>query len=798
MVQDLKHSVRQLVRQPVFALTAVVTLAIGMGVNAVAFTLVNGMLFKGSAASAVENVGRIATSPRDDPERYASLAEYERFDAALRGSAITAAEGRSTVAWQHDGVTSTAWVLFVSSEYFSMVRPQLLYGSLRVERRSVDAPVVLIGERFWRDQLRSPSLAGLTLRFNNIDVVVSGVMAESFTGPAGLYSPDVWLPLDDLAAFRTAAQLQRRDTRWLFVMAKPQSGANAATIQGHLDTTVNEMAREWPDTHHGHPVAFFPIGEANGERSAVMVAAAIGMGIIGLVLVLACFNVANLLLARAVERERDMGIRTALGAEPSRLIKLVVTEGLLIAIAAGALSLLLASWTQALLGTFAIPIEQPQHIDLAPDGSVVLFVTLLIGISGVLPGVWPALSAARVDVVHVLGSQGTSPAGARPAPLRRWLVSVQVAGSTMFLAIAGLFVQAYGGLLDLELGFDRAHLAVVQVDPAQHGLSRERAQRYVTALNDRIRAIAGVTHTAIAQRAPFFIGYDNLQAVWPDQAPCDGACPKWPVYPVAAGYFSAMGIDLVEGRSFAAGLWPNEIIVNGEFARAQWPDGRALGRVVRIGDDGFPMTVVGVTAPTRMRGLDRQRPSFFVPIAPEHFDTALTVVARTAGDPAMIVRPIVEAASLVDPDVPVLSVKTMDQQMAVQMWPYRTLSWMFGVCGILAVVLAVVGLGGIVIHSVNRRGREFGVRLAVGAARRDVVHQVLASGLRMLIPGLIAGMLLAVAAAHLTRSVLVGVSVLNPMTYIAVAALHAAIVLIACIGPAWRAARVDPVVMLRQ
>ncbi|MGH9222083.1 MAG: ABC transporter permease, partial [Vicinamibacterales bacterium] len=378
LLQDLTHAARQLVRKPWFTLTAVLTLAIGMGVNAVAFSVVNGVLLKGAATSGLDGVGRIATSPLDDQERYASIPEYERFADAVRASATTAAEGRSTIAWQHDGTSETAWVLFVSADYFGLVQPRLRLGEPRVQRRGADHPVVIVGERFWRDKLRSPSLAGLTLRLNNVDDNVAGVMAESFTGPAGIYSPDIWLPLADLDAFGTARALQRRDMRWLFVLAKPNDGVTAAAMQGHLDTAVAAMAREWPDTHKGKPARYFPIGEGDGERAGLATAAAIGMGIIGLVLLLACFNVANLLLARAVERERDMGIRTALGARPSRLMGLVVTEGALIATLSGVVALLLAWWTQSFLSTFAIPIEQPQHIDLTPDRNVVLFITLLI------------------------------------------------------------------------------------------------------------------------------------------------------------------------------------------------------------------------------------------------------------------------------------------------------------------------------------------------------------------------------------------------------------------------------------
>ena len=798
LLQDFTHSTRQLLRKPIFTATAVLTLAIGMGVNAVAFSVVNGLLFKGSAISAADGVFRIATSPLDDQERYASIPEFERFSEAVKGAATVAAEGRSTIAWHHDGRTETAWALFVSSEYFSMVRPQVRAGRVHVQRRGADAPVAMIGERFWREQLASRSLAGLTLRLNNLDVTVAGVMGESFTGPAGIYSPDIWLPLEDVAAFSTAATLQRRDTRWLFLMSVPNPGTSDAQIQSHLDSAVAEMAREWPDTHTGHPAGYWPVGQADGERRGIATAGAIGMGIIGLVLLLACFNVANLLLARAVERERDMGIRSALGARPSRLMRLVVTEGILIAALSGFAALLLAWWTQALMGTFAIPIEQPQHIDLTPDRNVVFFITIMIVIAGVLPGLWPALSAARVNVLQVLGSQGANTAGARPAPLRRWLVGAQVAGSTMFLAIAALFVQSYSSVLGIDPGFARGHIILAEFQPAQHGYDIDASRRFVESMAARVRALPGVDHVAHTDRAPFFIGYDRMTAVWPEAGACEGnTCPKHPTYAVSPGYFQTMGIALAEGREFEAGPSAAEVIVTGTFARAQWPGEPALGQVMRIGDRGESVTVVGVTGMTRTRGLDREQSALFIPVGREHYEGSLTMVVRTAGDPLALLRPVEEAADAVDRSVALLSVKTMEQRMAVQMWPFRTLSMTFLICGGLALVLATVGLAGIVIHAVSRRVREFGVRLSVGATPRDLMRDVLVSGIWMLVPGVMAGLVFAAAGARLAQVVFVGVNVLNPITYLAVALLQSVIVMLACIGPALRASRVDPLIALR-
>ena len=797
LLQDIRHSLRQLARRPVFTATAVLTLAIGMGVNAVAFSVVNGLLFKFAATRGPDTVGRIATSPMDNEDSNASLAEFQRFADATKGAADLAAEGRSTVAWRHDGATETAWVLYVTPSYFSMVNPRVRAGELRVERTGSNPPSAVIGERYWREKLNSASIAGLTLRLNNTDVAVSGVIEESFTGPAGIYSPDVWLPLDDINLFSSSPALKKRDTRWLFVLARPHADITTAQIQGHLDTAVAEMAREWPDTHKGHAAKFWMLGEANSERRGLGIAAGIGMGIIGLVLLLACFNVANLLLARAIERERDMGIRTALGAKPGRLIRLVVTEGFLIAIASGALALLMAWWTQSLMGTFAMPIEQPQHIDMTPDGTVVLFIAGLIAIAGVLPGLWPALSAARVNVLQVLGSQGANNVGARPSRMRRWLVGAQIAGSTMFLAIALLFVQSVGRAMSLDLGFAREELVVAEVEPSSNGLDAAAAERYTDALVTRVRAMPGVAGAALIDRAPFFIGYERVTPVWPNGGSCDAdACPKIATLAAGPGYFKTMGISMAAGREFDPGANAASVVVNQSFAKQQWPDGRGLGEAIRIGSSGSIFTVIGVTGPHRTRGLDWERPTVYFPMAREQYEGRFTLVAR-GPDPAPLVKPIIDAAQAVDDRVTMLSARTMADRMGVQTWPFRTLSRVFTICGILALVLATVGLAGAVIHAVNRRQREFGVRVSIGATPRDLIDDVLRSSMRLLLPGLAIGILLAAGIARLAQVIFLGVNVLNPLTYAAVALVECAIVLVACIGPALRASKVDPLIALR-
>ncbi len=796
LLNDLRIALRQLTRRPAFTATAVLTLAIGMGVNTVAFTVVNALLFKGSAVSGHPDVGRVATTPGGDEGGYGSLPDYQRFAETTRGSLDLAAEGRSSLAWRHGGSSDTAWVLFVSPNYFSMMDAPVIAGRLTVTRANSGAPAVVIGERFWREKLGAPSLAGLTIRLNDTEVSVAGVISGRFTGPAGIYSPDVWLPLDDVALFGLPAELQARETRWLFFLGRLAAESNAAAVQGQLDAAAAAMARDWPDTHRDRGARFRLLSEGNSERRGIATAAAIGMGLIGLVLLLACFNVANLLLARAVERERDMGIRTALGARPSRLLRLVVTEGFVIAALAGALSLVLASWTQSLVGSFAIPIEQPQHLDFTPDLTVAGFIALIVVIAGVLPGLWPAITAARVDVLRVLGSQGGNAAGGRPSPLRRWLVGAQIAGSTAFLALAVLMLQSFGNVADAPLGFARDRLLVAELHPAANGLTGDGSRRFVELLFERVRAVPGATHVAVADRAPFFIGFEHEIPVWPAGGACEpGACPNVATLKAGPSYFETMGIALVAGREFTPADTGTSVIVNGAFARQQWPDGRGLGETLRVNGNGASVTVIGITARHQTRGLDR--PTLYFPLTPADYEGPLTVVVRTAQEPAPMARSFTEAAHDVDPRVAMLSVKSMVQRMAVQLWPFRTMSWLFSICGGLALVLGTVGLASVIIHAVNQRRREFGVRVSVGATPRDLVIDVLRSAGRLLGPGLLVGVVLAAGLARLAQAVLIGVNVLNPVSYLAVALLQCAIVALACLAPALRASRVDPLVALR-
>ncbi len=798
LIQDLRLAIRQLSQRPLFTATVVLTLAVGIGVNTVAFTVVNGLLFSTGGIGIPIGMGRILTVPGGDEGGNTSLPEYERFAEATRGALDLAAEGRLTMAWRHDGVTETAWVLLVSSNYFSMVNVRPIAGRIDVAAGTRDLPTCVIGERFWRRKLNEAPIANLTLLLNGTTVSVSGVLPESYTGPAGLYSPDVWLPLQDIRRFSASPTLQARDPRWLFLFGRLQPGIGVPEVQARVEAAAAGMARDWPDTHQKRSARFRLRDEGNSELRGLNIAAAVAMGIIGLVLLLACFNVANLLLARAVERERDIGIRAAMGARPMRLIRLVLTEGFVIAALAGVAAIVLALWTQSIAGAFAIPIDSPQHINLTPNWVVVAFTFSLVLIGGTLPGLWPALAAARVDVLQVLRGPSGQAGGGRPSRVGKWLVGAQIAGSTAFLAIAALFVQSYARLSDIDLGFDRDRLLVAAFSPDSHGYDAQRSQQYVDALLTRVKALPGVADVAIASRAPFFIGFNQLTPVSSTGAPCDpDACPTAATMAVGPGYFRTMGIALEAGHEFQTGGAAAEVIINQTLARNHWPNGGGIGGTLRLGDRGRLVTVVGITAKTLTRGLDRERPTLYVPFGREALADSVSMIVKTAAPPDTLIRPFRDAAQTIDPNVSLVSVSTMEDRLAVQLWPFRTLSWLFGICGVLALILGATGLTGVVIHAVNRRIREFGVRVSIGATPRDLILDVLAGAAWLLLPGLAVGTLLAVGAASLVQAAFVGINVLNPVGYIVVALLECVIVAVACVVPARRAARVDPLVALR-
>jgi predicted permease len=797
-MSDLTLAFRQLWRRPLFSAAAITALAIGLAVNTVAFSAVNAFLFKERAGFDVEGAGRVVLDGGTRRgEGGVSTPEFEHLSRALAGALETAVEGRTALAWNQGRTSEVVWALLVSDAYFSILETRPLAGRLLRGMDAAEGPTAVVSERFWRERLGAASPGELRLTLNGIEVPVIGVLPDSHAGPGGLYEPQIWIPFAARGALRLSSISDAADNRWLGMIGRMAAGRTVAEIDDRLATAAIDLAREWPRTHTGLRTRFTLLRERVPEVQLLARFAAAGMALVGIVLLLACFNVANLLLSRAVERQREMGVRAAIGASRWRIIRQLATEGLVFASVAGIVAAIVALWSQPLIGSFAIPISAPQRINVTPDATTAGFIVLMVLVAGILPAIAPALQDARANLVPALSAQGHG--GGRPSTPRTMLMVVQVTGSTAFLVVALLFVQSFLWTTTVDAGFETERALVLTLDLATQGYTPARAELAVGETVQRLRALSGITHAAATTRLPFAVGFPRQIEVAATSQPCTaGGCQQVTTYGVGPAYFAAMDIALLEGRELD-GVRATDVVVNETFASRWFPDASAVGQIVRLGSAGTPHEIVGVARDTMGRGFigSAAAPILYLPLREQDYQSSITIVARTAALPAPLVPAVRETLHALDPNLAPESVTTMGTMLELPRWPMRSASKFFGACGLLALLLAAIGLAGVMAHAVGRRTREFGVRLAVGASRRQLLTDVVSSGLAIVAPGLVLGLALGGLAAHLIRVAIVGVSIADPSTYLAVALVQALVALAACLAPALRAANVDPMVALR-
>lgn len=808
IVHDLRLAWRQLVRRPLFSAVAVTTLALGMGLNVVVFSGVNGLLIKGATGSDLPGAAWVFTTAPNGSVAGVSSIEYERFRDATSGAARTAAMGRLPLAWQRQGRSETVWAQLASADYFSLLEVSPIVGraptfahNATVGEPGFDAttPEAVVSERFWRQRLDGASIANLHLTLNGIEHAVVGVMGESFRGPGGTFAPEVWTPLERWRELRLPSTSASPDNRWLTMIARITPGTTVVELDTRVASAAAALARESPATHARRSARIGLMRDGHPELSgAITRLALVAMAGTGTVLLLACFNVAGLLIARGVERQKEMGIRAALGAGRGRLVRQLVTEGMLLAAVSGALTLIVARWSQDVLSAFALPAPIPQRIDASVDGSVIAFVVVLVVISGVLPGLMPALSAARVDLVRALSSRGSG--GGHMSRGRQALIVAQVVGSTVLLTAAALFVQSVMRLATADPGFETSNAVVVEIDPALQGYDPMRSRLLLDRIAERIRGVPGIIDAAVADRIPFYVGYPRMTEVSTRSGECaNNACPTSETYAVGADYFQTLGISLIAGRALDRTTSSTDIVVSDALARSQWPDRSPIGEVLYLGDTGTAHIVVGVARDTKHRNLmeTTTSPLLYVPLATSDFTHPVTVVARTDRSPAPLVRAVENAVREADPAVAPQSIKTMTERMELPLWPSRTATGFFTVCGALALFLATIGLFAVISHTVTQRTRELGVRLAIGATRGMLVRDVLYGAARLVVPGTIAGLVVAGVMAQATVKAFPAVDAQSPVAYVAIAVVQLAVTLCASFVPARRAAGIDPSASLR-
>ncbi|CAN5791322.1 ABC transporter permease [soil metagenome] len=803
LLQDLRYSVRALSRRPGFAALAILTLAVGIGVNTVAFNAVNAPILKPFRLDHADRVGWIRFEGGGAAYGQATVDEFEALGRSTTTFDSIAAEGRLPVSLQTVAGARQAWSAAVSANYLNTVeaRPEMGRVFTPVDLSGSDLPVV-VSHRFWQETLGSPSsVAELTLVINGRNFSVVGVLPDDFQGRGGLFAPELWLPLERTHVLNVPATLRRGGDDWLLLFGHLRPGVSREQAAAELSTISHGLTPAAPRDSAGDTLRharFYPLNEGHPEVRGLARFAWLAMGVVGLVLLIACFNVAALMMARASERQREISVRSALGASRARILRQLVTEGTVLALISGVATLVLASWSGSLLSTFSLPAPIPQRLRLGIDRTLVMFTMLLVVVAGVLPALLPALQATRANLLRSLKAE--SPTGGRPSRTRNAFVILQIAGSTLFLAVALLFVRSFLNSAAFNPGFDTSHTAVMQLEPSMYGYDAERARLMIETLQSRIRSINGVTHAAVADRVPFYVGSARTIEYSADARDCAVAeCRRATVYAVSPGHFEALGVPLRRGRDFAATdlSAASAVVVSETMAAQLWPGEEAIGRTLRLEPEGTSAEIIGVAADLKHRNMSEPAGAFlYRPLRRAEWTQSVTLVVRVEGDPALLLGALQDQVRSVDRDLPV-TMATMTERMKLPLWPARTAAGFFLICGILALVLATVGLFGVLYFTVQQRTREFGIRIALGATARRVITVVLREGLTLAVAGVFIGSVGAFAGARLVSRAFFGISAGDPFSYSTTALVQLAVAVAACALPAYRATRADPIASLR-
>jgi len=804
LLGDLRHAVRVLRRDAGVTILAVLSIGLAIGANATIFTWLEGLVLHPlPAVSRLDDIVQLHTLGPQGAVWSVSYPDLQDWRAQSRAFTGIAGYNMIQASVRTTGQAERAFGLLVTANYFEVlgVRPILGRGFLPAEDSAPGAhAVVVLSNGYWRRRFGSDSaIVGRAVLFNGRPFTVVGVAPPRFGGNFVGLSFDFWAPLTMQAALTTGEdRLSIRGSMWLDAFARMRPGVTLADARTEMRTIEARLAATYQDDRD-----FSATADGFGSAPPVVwfrPAFLALLGITAVVLLIACANVANLLLTRAAGRVKEIGIRIALGARRGRLIRQFLLESALLAGAGGALGLAITTWSKGLFGAFlpnAAPI--PIVLDLSVNARVLGFALAVTVATVLLFGLAPALRSSRPDLVPPLKNEAVGRA-VSPSTLRSALVVAQLALSIIALVAAGLFIQSleYGRTLDR--GFtDPAHVLLVGTDMQLAAYEPRRALAFYDGMRSRLEALPGVRSASLAAIIPLgFGGHTSNGAAVQGYTPQPGENMSIPTNLVGPGYFKTLGTRIVAGREFTAADRSDGlpvVIVNQAFVDRFWPGLDPIGR--QVGIFGAPRTVVGVVATGRYYRLDEPpTPFVFAPLA-QVYAGGVAFVVRTAGPALDLVEPVRREFAVADPTVPFLNPQTLEEYSSAAVFVQRAVAWLLAAFGGLALVLAALGIYGVMSHGVAQRTREIGIRGALGAGRREIVALILGAGARMTLVGVVIGAAAALGVAQLLRHQLLGVRPTDPVTLTAIGALLGVVALIASYVPARRAAGVDPMVALR-
>jgi len=809
LVDDLRYAVRLLLKNPVFTGVVVLTLALGIGLNTAVFSVIDGLLLRPlpGARAANELVQVYRTYRGDMLFGSNSIPHYrdlrERSGDTFSGVSLWTFETMNLGA---GGRNERVLGVIASANHFSVLGVNAALGRTFVPAEDTGRgahPVAVLSWSTWKGAFGGdPGIVGRTFVLNGRSYSVVGVAPQEFRGALPLVIPALWVPLTQFDDVRPGSREQytARGSNSFSVIARLKPGVTLAQANEHMKALIAGLRAEHPQDYDQSGINLVLQSEAGIHpmfRSAQVALSSVVMAVVGMLLLIACVNVANLFLARARDRAREMAIRLSLGARRSRLVQQLLTESLLFAGASGLAGIGLAWWVIRLANRIRLPMSVDFSADLHLSPLVIAFAFSISLVTGLLFGLAPALQATKPSLIPAL--KGEAPAGQSRSRASKGLVVAQMALSIVLLVSAGLFLRDLQNATTVDKGFVAENLLIADLAPGLQGYNRARSEELYRRLRETLMSRPNVKAVGYTAIVPLGLNESDSDVEITGYTPARNENMSLQVNWVTPGYFEAMGIPMKEGRGFTDrddSTSVRVMVVNEQMATKYWAGASPIGRTVKYG--GKEHTVVGVVPTGKYQRLGEPPTPFYYLAQAQHWNEAMSVVIRTTGDPLAVAPALRSAAAAFDETLPVSDIRTMTRHLGIALMPARLAGAALGVFGLLGLVLASIGMYGVMAYTVSQRRREIGIRMAIGAAGRDVVGMIMRQGLTLVLIGAAIGIAGALGASRLLRGILYSPSVIDPLTFAGVPLLLTAVAALASWMPARRASAVDPLEALRQ
>lgn len=811
LLNDVVYGLRMMFKNLSLTLVVIFSVGVGIGLNTTIFSVLNVMLLR--PVPGVENSDRLVEvyTSYAGGMNFGSVSYPDYKDWRDRSPIFDGlmAQSLGPVSLNRNGENEIVSGAVVSGNYFSVLGTKAYLGRTFSSDEADDTPgahpVVVIGYRLWQQYFGGASdIVGKTVTVNARDFVVVGVAPKEFTGAAFGLAVDIWGPISMQSVFLPGKdRLQARGMHWLNVIGRLKPGITQAQAQEMEKPVAVKLAQEFPASNQRTGINIVAMGEGpTGIRSFLLPVLTLLMIVVFLILLLACFNVANLLLSQASSKEGEVALRLALGASQKDILRLMLTHSVLLSLLAGAFALLLAGVGVTLIDLYKPPTQVPLFLGLVLDTRVIIFTVALSLFTGILFGILPAIRASKLNLLATLRNDGFFQAY-RKSRVKNSLVVLQIAISLLLLVGAGLVLRSLQSVHKIDIGFKADNLVVASVDAGFAGYDSNRGLQLYQTLIDRVGNLSGVRSASIAQAIPMELGQDQQMGILIEGREDPNHRPYIMDFNIVGpDYFRTMGIPLISGREFTRedkASSPGVVIVNETFARRFWPNQDPIGKKISTGgrDVQSWLQVIGVARNSKYYNIyEIALPYLYLPFL-QRYQPGMTVLANTSADPNTSIPSIRRELQYLDHNLPVFHVRTMRDQLELSLILLRITATFLAAFGALALLLGCTGLYGLMAYSTTKRKPEIAVRMALGAQHSDVLWLILKEAMTLTLIGSAIGLVMAFIGGRLLSSFLYGVSATDPLTIAIVSLILMSVALLASFIPAWRATRVHPMQSLR-